>query len=356
MAALRVAVVEMLDLGAAPHGVVNAAVSALRANKKTAPLTGMANAVLRRASDFDGWSDLPVQRLPGWLRRRLKSGYGEETVQRIEAAHHAGAAIDLTLKPGATSVPEGETLPGGSLRLPLGAQVSAMPGFETGDWWVQDVAAALPARLLAAQSGETVLDLCAAPGGKTMQLAATGAQVTALDLSEARLQRVRENLARTGLQAQVIRADALDWEPGTPFDAILLDAPCSATGTIRRHPDLPLIRKPADLEALVDLQAGLTKQFRVWQAAILERAVDHPQGRADGVGQPVQTIHGGRPGQPVHGAAQISRRIFVYVTQEAFEQGVQLLLLFREAVQIADQQSLRNERCGHLGEPRWKPW
>lgn len=257
MAALRVAVVEMLDLGAAPHGVVNAAVSALRANKKTAPLTGMANAVLRRASDFDGWSDLPVQRLPGWLRRRLKSGYGEETVQRIEAAHHAGAAIDLTLKPGATSVPEGETLPGGSLRLPLGAQVSAMPGFETGDWWVQDVAAALPARLLAAQSGETVLDLCAAPGGKTMQLAATGAQVTALDLSEARLQRVRENLARTGLQAQVIRADALGWEPGTPFDAILLDAPCSATGTIRRHPDLPLIRKPADLEALVDLQARL---------------------------------------------------------------------------------------------------
>ncbi|MCL4674550.1 MAG: methyltransferase domain-containing protein, partial [Pararhodobacter sp.] len=257
MAALRVAVVEMLALDGAPHGVVNAAVSALRANKKTAPLTGMANAVLRRASEFQGWADLPVQRLPGWLRRRLKGVYGEETVLGIEAAHHAGAPIDLTLKPDAPCIPEGATLPGGSLRLPLGVQVSALPGFETGDWWVQDAAAALPARLLAAQPGESVLDLCAAPGGKTMQLAATGARVTALDLSEARLQRVHENLARTGLQAEVIRADALTWAPGTLFDAILLDAPCSATGTIRRHPDLPFIRKPADVAALTELQAQM---------------------------------------------------------------------------------------------------
>lgn len=260
MAALRVAVVEMLELGAAPHGVVNAAVTALRVNKKTAPLTGMANAVLRRASEYQGWGDLPMQRLPGWLRRRLKGVYGEEVVLAIEAAHHAGAAIDLTLKPGATDVPEGEALPGGSLRLPQGAQVSALTGFNSGQWWVQDAAAALPAQLLAVQPGERVLDLCAAPGGKTMQLAATGATVTALDMSEPRLRRVRENLARTGMQAEIIAADALIWQSETLFDAILLDAPCSATGTIRRHPDLPFIRKPADVLTLVDLQEKLLDQ------------------------------------------------------------------------------------------------
>lgn len=257
MAALRVAVVEMLELGAAPHGVVNATVSALRAQKKTTALAGMANAVLRRASEYEGWADLPVQRLPGWLHRRLKATYGEETVLAIEAAHHDGAAIDLTLKPAAVAVPEGEALPGGSLRLPIGAQVSALAGFETGDWWVQDAAAALPVTLLAVQPGERVLDLCAAPGGKTMQLAAAGAQVTALDMSEPRLKRVRENLARTGLSAEIIAADALNWQPEAKFGAILLDAPCSATGTIRRHPDLPFVRKPADVATLTALQSQM---------------------------------------------------------------------------------------------------
>ena len=257
MAALRVAVVEMQELGAPAHGVVNALVTSLRVNRKTAQLAGMANAVLRRASEFEDWAGLPQQRLPGWLRRRLKGVYGEEVVTTIETAHNAGAAIDVTLKPDAQAVPEGNMQPGGSLRLPMGAQVSALPGFESGDWWIQDAAAALPATLLAAQAGERVLDLCAAPGGKTMQLAAAGAAVTALDLSGPRLKRVRENLSRTGLSAEIVTGDALTWEPDAPFDAILLDAPCSATGTIRRHPDLPFIRKPADVVALVELQAQL---------------------------------------------------------------------------------------------------
>ncbi len=257
LAALRVAVVEMQELGAPAHGVVNALVTSLRVNKKTAQLAGMANAVLRRASEFEDWAGLPQQRLPGWLRRRLKGVYGDAVVTAIETAHNNGAAIDVTLKPDAQAVPEGAVMPGGSLRLPMGAQVSALPGFDTGDWWIQDAAATLPATLLAAQAGERVLDLCAAPGGKTMQLAAAGAQVTALDLSGPRLKRVRENLARTGLSAEIVTGDALTWEPDAPFDAVLLDAPCSATGTIRRHPDLPFIRKPADVVALVELQAQL---------------------------------------------------------------------------------------------------
>ena len=256
MAALRVAVVEMLALGAAPHGVVNATVNALRHDRATGRAAGMANAVLRRASEFEGWEALPVQRLPGWLRRRLKGVYGEEALQAMEAAHQAGAMLDLTLKPG-VAAPEGAEAVGQSWRLPAGAQVSALPGFAEGDWWVQDAAAALPATLLAVQPGESVLDLCAAPGGKTMQLAAAGARVTALDLSERRLERLGENLARTGLEAEVVRADALTWVPPAPFDAVLLDAPCSATGTIRRHPDLPFVRKPGDVPGLIALQAAL---------------------------------------------------------------------------------------------------
>lgn len=257
MAALRVATVEMLELDAPAHGVVNATVSSLRGQKKTVPLAGMANAVLRRASEFEGWADLPQQRLPGWLRRRLKGVYGDEVLAAIEAAHNDGASIDVTLKPGAEAIPEGELLPNGSLRLPQGAQVSALPGFDTGDWWIQDAAATLPATLLATQPGERVLDLCAAPGGKTMQLAAAGAQVIALDLSGPRLKRVHENLTRTGLSAEIVTADALLWETDLPFDAVLVDAPCSATGTIRRHPDLPFIRKPGDVPGLVELQAQM---------------------------------------------------------------------------------------------------
>jgi 16S rRNA (cytosine967-C5)-methyltransferase len=164
--------------------------------------------------------------------------------------------VDLTLKPGATAaIPGAVVLPTGSLRLTEAGQISALPGFEAGDWWVQDAAAALPAQVLAPRPGERVLDMCAAPGGKTLQLAAMGAQVTALDISDQRLKRLRDNLARTGLSAEVVVGDALDHR-GT-YDAILLDAPCSATGTIRRHPDLPHAKDGSDFAGLIDMQARM---------------------------------------------------------------------------------------------------
>jgi 16S rRNA (cytosine967-C5)-methyltransferase len=146
-------------------------------------------------------------------------------------------------------------LPTGSIRLECAHQVTGLPGYVGGDWWVQDAAAALPARILAAQPGEKVLDMCAAPGGKTLQLAATGADVTALDISEARLERVHQNLARTGLTAVVEAGDALTHQGR--YDAILLDAPCSATGTLRRHPDLPWAKDGAEFAGLIDLQAQM---------------------------------------------------------------------------------------------------
>ena len=271
-AILRLAVTEMLSLAAPAHGVVHDAVALARLEPGGERLTGLVNAVLRRAAEFghEAWASLPVPRLPGWLRRRLTRAHGTEALVAIEAAHLAGAPLDLSVTrpddaPALADAIAAHTgispilLPGGSLRLPSGAQISALPGHEQGRWWVQDAAAALPAQLLAPASGAHVLDLCAAPGGKTLQLAAAGAHVTALDKSEKRLERLRKNLARTGLPARIVCADALEWKPASAplFDAVLLDAPCSATGTIRRHPELPLIRKPGDLVALTALQAQL---------------------------------------------------------------------------------------------------
>ena len=255
---LHLGVTEMLALGEAPHGVVNAAVALARAGgHKQAAAAGMVNAVLRRAAEASAaWDAAGPQRLPDWLRTPLVAAWGEDATRAIEAAHEAGAPLDLTAKPG-IDIPLAETLPTGSFRLPAGRQVSALPGFAEGEWWVQDAAAALPARLLDARPGERVADLCAAPGGKTLQLAAAGADVTAVDLSPDRLKRVAENLARCGLAARLVNADATEWRDDQGFDAILLDAPCSATGTIRRHPELPLIRDGSALPVLRDLQARL---------------------------------------------------------------------------------------------------
>lgn len=255
---LRLGVVEMLELGAPAHGVVGAAVDLARGlGKRGQAAAGMVNAVLRKASACQGWADLPPQRLPEWLREPLAHAYDAATLLAIEAAHQQGAPLDLTVKPGATPPPGAEALPTGSFRLHGPVHVSALPGYDAGDWWVQDAAAALPARLLDAQPGERIVDLCAAPGGKTLQLAAAGAQVTALDISDARLRRVTENLTRCRLSADLVAADALDWRPATAPDAILLDAPCSATGTIRRHPDLPFIRDGHGIAELIALQAAM---------------------------------------------------------------------------------------------------
>lgn len=272
-ALLRLATVEILQDGAAPHGVVNAAVALARAGgRRTEGFTGLVNAVLRRVAEFgqENWEALPPPALPDWLRGRLMSAYGKKAVQAMEAAHLRGAPIDLTLKDGDplewADRLGARALRTGSLRLTGRGQVSDLAGFDDGAWWVQDAAAALAVKLLAPQDGERVLDLCAAPGGKTLQIAASGAQVTALDISSARMERVRSNLTRCGLKAETVVADALNWEPEAAFDAILLDAPCSATGTIRRHPDLPHVKDPAGLKSLVALQADLLDRALGWLA------------------------------------------------------------------------------------------
>ena len=259
---LRLALVEIHVEGAAPHGVVNDAVALTRAAPRTAKQAGLVNAVLRRLAGEDGeWAALPPPRLPAWLRAPVGKAWGQDRLAAIEAAHLGGAPLDLTSRDGSDPVPGADALPTGSWRLRQAGQISALPGYADGAWWVQDAAAAIPVRLLASVAGPLggvrVLDLCAAPGGKTLQLAAAGARVTALDLSEPRLRRLRENLARTGLEADVVASDALDWMPETAFDAILLDAPCTATGTIRRHPDLPHLRDHRDIEALTTLQYRL---------------------------------------------------------------------------------------------------
>lgn len=270
---LRLAVTEHFVAGTPAHAAVNDAVALVRTGPKTAHLAGLANAVLRRAlaTPAADWAARPPQRLPGWLRRRLVAAWGGAAVAAIEAAHRKGAPPDLTPRLPATAAAladrlGAQALPTGSLRLVKGGQVSALPGHATGEFWVQDAAAALPARLLAVRPGERVLDLCAAPGGKTLQLAAAGARVTALDISPPRLDRLRENLARTRLDARIIAADAMCWEPDVAFDAILLDAPCTATGTIRRHPDLPFVRTAASLETLLPLQARLIDRAAGWLA------------------------------------------------------------------------------------------
>lgn len=255
---LRLGVVELFVDQAAAHGVVNTSVDATRADKSSERLAGLVNAVLRKVSRLtpEKWTELPAPQLPKWLRKQLVKDYGKQVIAAIEQAHSAGAPLDITVKGDAELWAErlgGTLLPTGSVRLDRSAQVSALPGFDAGDWWVQDAAAALPARLLAAMPGERVLDMCAAPGGKTMQICATRADVTAVDSSDKRLDRLRENLKRTGLEARTITADATEYEDA-PFDAILLDAPCSATGTIRRHPDLPYAKDSSDFPALFALQ------------------------------------------------------------------------------------------------------
>lgn len=256
--ALRLAVCEMAVEGAAAHGAVNAAVEIVRRGRRTGHLAGLVNAVLRQVAALpDPFAGLPPQRLPQWLRPPLVRAWGRPVVAAIEAVQAAPPPVDLTLRPGAAPPPGAVALPTGSWRLAAAGQISALPGYDAGDFWVQDAAAALAVPILAPRPAEVVADLCAAPGGKTLQLAAAGARVWAVDASDRRLDRLRRNLARTGLTARVVAADALDWQPPEPPDAILLDAPCSATGTIRRHPDLPFVKSAADLPGLIALQARL---------------------------------------------------------------------------------------------------
>ena len=257
---LRLGTVELCQGGDA-HGVVNEMVRVVGKSKRHGNLKGLINAVLRKVAE-DGprkWHDLRLPRLRGWLREPLVTAWGQGAVTAMERAHFAGAPLDLTARGDPEAVAEavgGSVLPTGSVRLAEAGQVSALPGYAQGAWWVQDAAAAIPARVLAPRPGEQVLDMCAAPGGKTLQLAAAGAKVVALDLSDRRMARVAENLKRTGLTATCLTEDALR-HAGGPYEAILLDAPCSATGTIRRHPDLPFAKDGSDFAALIGLQAAM---------------------------------------------------------------------------------------------------
>jgi len=256
---LRVGTIELCQGGAA-HGVVNTMVNLVSQHRTLSHLKGLTNAVLRKIA-ADGpaaWDALRAPRLPKWLRGPLSEAWGADAIAAMEAAHFAGAPLDLTAKGDAAALAErvgGTVLPTGSVRVQDAGQVSAMPGFAEGDWWVQDAAAALPVQILKPVAAERILDLCAAPGGKTMQLASMGADVTAVDDSVPRMARVKENLTRVGLKAKTVIQDARAIKGS--YDAILLDAPCSATGTMRRHPDLPYAKDGSEFGELIGLQAEM---------------------------------------------------------------------------------------------------
>jgi 16S rRNA (cytosine967-C5)-methyltransferase len=260
---LLIGAAQLFWLDVADHAAVDLAVRLAQADRRAARYPGLVNAVLRRMAR-DGRTalaglDMAALDTPEWLLARWRRAYGEATTRAIAAAHGEEPPLDLTVKHDREAWAarlRGRVLATGTVRLVAHGPVSLLPGYAEGAWWVQDAAAALPARLLGDVAGRRVADLCAAPGGKTAQLAAAGARVTAVDRSPGRLTRLRENLARLGLAADTVAADALEWE-AEPFDAVLLDAPCTSTGTIRRHPDIPWLKREVDLAAMTALQARL---------------------------------------------------------------------------------------------------
>ena len=263
---LRLGVAQLAFLETAPHAAVASTV-ALAQGPRLQPYRGLVNAVLRRASREHGaiaGFDAARLNTPDWLWQSWTHAYGAERCRAIAEAHLGEPPLDLSPVSDAQRPAEelcaalgAQRLPGGTLRMRGAGDVTRLKGYEAGAWWVQDAAAALPARLLGPVAGKQVLEIGAAPGGKTAQLAAAGARVTALDRSAPRLARLRENLARLGLEAEIVEADALEWRPPASADAVLLDAPCSATGTIRRHPDIPHGRGPADVSRLAPVQGRL---------------------------------------------------------------------------------------------------
>ncbi len=262
---LRLGVAQLLFLKVPPHAAVGETVAVADAIG-WGGFKGLINAVLRRLAGegeaLAAGQDAERLTTPDWLWQSWSSSYGEETARAIAKANLAEAALDLTVKGDRerwAAVLGAALLPTGSLRLAAAGDVRALPGFAEGAWWVQDSAAALPARLLGEIAGKRVLDLCAAPGGKTAQLAQAGAAVTALDRSAQRLKRVAENLARLRLTANLIAADVVLWRPEEPADAVLLDAPCTATGAIRRHPDVRHLKTPADVARMAAEQDRLLR-------------------------------------------------------------------------------------------------
>lgn len=259
---------ELLILKGAAHAAVDAANNLAAADGKAVHFKSLINAVLRRMSR-EGEAvlaalDAPRLNTPDWLWTRWNAQYGDETAHAIAAAHGREAPLDITLKQDGIAAPQGIATLGLSRRIGDAARVEELDGFAGGNWWVQDVAATLPVILLGDVAGKRVIDLCAAPGGKTLQLAARGADVTSVELDATRAARIRENLARTGLKANVVESDVRDFRGTAPL--VLLDAPCTATGTIRRHPDLPWIKGAADVTA----QASLAYDLLESAAAMVE--------------------------------------------------------------------------------------
>jgi 16S rRNA (cytosine967-C5)-methyltransferase len=265
---LVVGAAQILFLDVPDHAAVDTAVRLAQEDPRLKHAGGLVNAVLRRIvreREAILATDDPWQDTPDWLRRRWIAHYGAETAGAVAEAHRSTASVDLTVNEdpaGWAARLGGRALPTGSVRLTDRTAIRDLPGYQDGVWWVQDAAAALPARLLQPRAGEHIADLCAAPGGKTMQLAAAGAQVLAVDRSAKRLERLQQNLARVHLAADTKAADATTLDDG-PFDAILLDAPCSATGTIRRHPDVAWTKGDDDVAKLADLQRRLLDRAAV---------------------------------------------------------------------------------------------
>ncbi len=294
--ALRLGAAQLLFLGTPPHAAVDTSVRLVE-DARLPHLKGLTNAVLRRIAR-DGTALLgdrdPVRlNAPDWLLESWIDAYGEEQTRAIAAAHLVEAPLDITTRADAdfwAGQLEAEKLPTGTLRRTAGGAITELPGFGEGAWWVQDAAAALPARLLGDLAGRRVADLCAAPGGKTLQLCAAGATVTAVDISARRMTRLGENLARAGMAAELVTADASKWQPAEKFDAILLDAPCSGTGTLRRHPDIAWLKEDEDVGRLTVTQdrllhhaLGLLKPGGVLVYAVCSLQADEGPMRVEGL-------------------------------------------------------------------------
>jgi 16S rRNA (cytosine967-C5)-methyltransferase len=265
--ALLIGAAQILWMDVPDHAAVDLSVRLVQSDRRAAKYAGLVNAVLRRCAR-EGQpliDEVKSQTLdvPPWLMARWTAHYGELAAREIATAICHEPSLDLTVKSDAAQWAtrlHGETLPTGTVRTLLQGSVTMLPGFAEGQWWVQDAAAALPARLFGDVTDKTIADLCAAPGGKTAQLVQAGAKVTAIDRSPNRVARLRDNFARLGLEAQMVVADATEWQSEHQFDGVLVDAPCASTGTIRRHPDVAWLRQELDIGALMALQQRLLQK------------------------------------------------------------------------------------------------
>lgn len=263
---LHVAAAQILYMDVPNSAAVNIAVNAIKNDKRTIRFSSLANAVLRRmsreAEKLRSQTD-SVSPFPDWFAKMLRTDYGKANAIRIAESVGHSPALDVSVKSDSSAWAErleGNVLPTGSIRVNSSKPVHELPGYDEGEWWVQDAAAALPAKLVTAPTGSDVLELCAAPGGKTAQLVSAGYVVTAVDSSKPRLNRLKDNLSRLRMKAEIVCADILEWELEKKFDAVLIDAPCSSTGTIRRHPDVLWAKSADDIPALAALQFDMLKR------------------------------------------------------------------------------------------------